>query len=747
MSKETLQFDPDDKPTKPAGTIALQFRQSTLAPEDLKPLYLDLTDPVQRQFGDYELIELLGQGAMGVVYRARQISLDREVALKLLASGAQGSHDFLERFRKEAQNAARLQHPNIVGIHEIGSAGDINYFSMQLIEGKTLEQKLRGQGRIPEHEAARIVQILAETVSYAHGLNVLHLDLKPANILEERGGRLFIADFGLSKPLDHALANDTNEISGTPSYMAPEQVEIHRHRLSKATDLYALGAILYELLTGEAPFRSSSIDETLRRVVSEPPPALRKLSPKLSRDLEAICCKCMAKDPQARYADTRQLAQDLGRFLDGHPISIRSPGFGERVQRWSKKHPISLGGLAMALLSIVVAFGVLYSTWGKQELEKNGVMELAKSQAKAMAMPDSTPRQRTRKVFAEIAYGSVVGDIRDIGKTALLDAAEEIYVNRGSSQSQHDAKLVLAAARTQTAWSPAFEKHNTPMSNLLAAFARFDYAEDKEEYQAAFALLRKALEQAKDDPVILAAASAWCRNFEYPGFTECDNAAIRAKLLVQEPDNLFIWAVSTPVSGDSEKNNDRFAKQAEYWQARPVYYRNHDPEYLRRSLVEYDAVAGEILKSAGLTQVEPRELAGFALLSYGSMSYVTGAQAAFDGLRPYCQGKLQLKPDAAWCEKARLAIAAGASNPEEQGIAEALPYSIEDPAYIELRRKRAWQRKQRSELVSYEARYELDRKYLSLLTTKGVQAAQQDLFVRYGVSPEPPKDFDPKKAF
>lgn len=747
MSNETQQFGVNDKASKPSATIALQFRQGTLTAEELKPLYLDLNDPAQRNFGDYELIELLGQGAMGVVYRARQISLDREVALKLLASGARGSRDFLERFRKEAQNAARLQHPNIVGIHEIGSAGDINYFSMQLIEGRTLEQRLRDQGRIPEPEAARIVQILAETVGYAHGLNVLHLDLKPANILEERGGRLFIADFGLSKPLDHALANDTNEISGTPSYMAPEQVEIHRHRLSKATDLYALGAILYELLTGEAPYRSTSVEETLRRVVDEPPPALRRLEPKLSRDLEAICCKCMAKEPQARYGDARELAQDLGRFLDGHPISIRKPGFGERMQRWSKKHPVSLGGLAMALLSLVVAFGVLYSTWGKQELEKNGVMELAKSQAYAMSLPDSTPRQRTRKVFADMVYASVSGDIRDIGKIAWLDAAEEIYVERGSGLSQHDARLVLAAARTEMAWGPAFEKRNTPMSNLLAATDRFNYGEDKEDFQAAFALLRKALEQAKGDPVILATASAFCRNFESPGFTECDNAAIRAKLLKQDPDNLFVWAVSAPMNGDSKIQSERFAKEAPYWLARPVYYRNNDPEYVRRSLVEYDAVAAGILKSAGLTEVDPHELASFALLSYGSVGYMSGMQAAFDGLRSYCQGKLQLKPDTAWCENARLVIAKGANNPEEQGLADAFHYSFDDPAYIELDRKRAWRRKKRNELVRSEARYEADRKYLSILTSKGVMAAEQDLFTRYGVSPEPPADYDPKKTF
>jgi serine/threonine protein kinase len=219
----------------------------------LDSLELDLSDPEQRDFGDYELIEQLGQGGMGVVYLARQRSLQRDVALKLLAAGPWASPEFVVRFRREAQSAARLQHPNIVPIYEIGSHAELNFFSMALVRGQSLAQLLEA-GPLPPPKAARLLRTIAEAIDYAHRLGILHLDLKPANVLIDEHGEPQVADFGLARRLDEALSNDSEEVSGTPSYMAPEQAQLKSHRISTATDIYGLGAILYELLTGRPPF-------------------------------------------------------------------------------------------------------------------------------------------------------------------------------------------------------------------------------------------------------------------------------------------------------------------------------------------------------------------------------------------------------------------------------------------------------------------------------------------------------------
>ncbi|MCC6440769.1 MAG: serine/threonine protein kinase, partial [Rhodanobacteraceae bacterium] len=219
----------------------------------LDALELDLNDPQQRQLGDYELLELIGQGGMGVVYRARQISLDREVAVKLLAAGPWASREFISRFQREAQNAARMQHPNIVTVYEVGTAEDLHFFSMRLVHGRSLAGALHVDGPWGARAAAALMRTIAEAVEYAHRLNVLHLDLKPANVLLDEAGVAHVADFGLARRLDDVLAMEATEVSGTPSYMAPEQGEPGAQPLTPATDIWGLGAILYELVTGQPP--------------------------------------------------------------------------------------------------------------------------------------------------------------------------------------------------------------------------------------------------------------------------------------------------------------------------------------------------------------------------------------------------------------------------------------------------------------------------------------------------------------
>ena len=335
-----------------------------LPPESLE---LDLDDPAHCQFGDYHLLEKLGQGGMGVVYRARQISLDRDVAVKLLSAGPWASSNFIERFRREAQSAARMQHPNIVAIFEIGSQDELNFFSMRLVRGQSLAQLLAEGGPLAPRKAAALLRTIAEALDYAHRLGVLHLDLKPGNILIDERGEPQVADFGLARRMDETLAADNDEVSGTPSYMAPEQAQVNSYKLSPATDIYGLGAILYELLTGSPPFLGPTPQETLERSVTLPAPAPRHANPAVPRDLDAVCLKCLEKDPNRRYASARALAADLACFMDGRPVSVRPLNRFEALARWARREP-KLAALGVLLLaSLGAGLGATLVQWQRAE--------------------------------------------------------------------------------------------------------------------------------------------------------------------------------------------------------------------------------------------------------------------------------------------------------------------------------------------------------------------------------------------
>lgn len=334
-------------------------------------LDLDLSDPLQCDFGDYHLLEKLGQGGMGVVYRARQRSLDREVALKLLAAGPWASADFIERFRREAQSAARMQHPNIVPVYEIGNQDSLNYFSMGLVRGESLAQRIARRGPLPGREAAQLMRTIAEAVDYAHRLGVLHLDLKPGNVLIDETGVPMVADFGLARRLDEAMSGDEDEVCGTPSYMAPEQAAGAVAGLSPATDIHGLGAILYECLCGRPPFVGATPMETLERLVREAPVPPRQWRAGIDPDLEAICLRCLAKSPAERYPDARALAEDLGRFLDGREVSVRPLPALQRLARWAGREPRLAAALGAFLLAL--AGGLLASSYQWQRAEGNAV--------------------------------------------------------------------------------------------------------------------------------------------------------------------------------------------------------------------------------------------------------------------------------------------------------------------------------------------------------------------------------------
>jgi len=308
--------------------------------------------PRLHYFGDYELLEEIARGGMGVVYKARQLSLGRIVAVKMMQPGILATDEEVQRFRAEATAAASLQHPNIVAIHEIGEQDGLHYFSMDYIEGDSLAGMAGGKP-LEENAAAAHVRTLAGTIQYAHDKGIIHRDMKPSNVLFDRAGQLHVTDFGLARAIDrHSSLTATGALVGTPSYMSPEQAEGGKH-LGPTTDVYALGVILYELLVGRPPFQGSTPLETIQQALHAEPVLPRQLRRGISRDLETICLTALRKDPRRRYPTAQALADDLGRFLRGEPIVARRIGMAARVWRWCRRHPWQTTAIA-ALVAVAV---------------------------------------------------------------------------------------------------------------------------------------------------------------------------------------------------------------------------------------------------------------------------------------------------------------------------------------------------------------------------------------------------------
>jgi serine/threonine-protein kinase len=291
------------------------------------------TAPARPEVPGYEILGELGRGGMGVVYRARQLNLNRVVALKMILAGGHAADAELARFRSEAEAVARLQHPNIVQIHEVGEHAGLSFFSLEYVPGGSLADRLDGTPWPPE-PAARLAATLARAMHAAHQAGVVHRDLKPANVLLGKDAEPKVTDFGLAKRLDDAAGpTRTGAIMGTPSYMAPEQAGGKSKEAGPPCDVYALGAILYELLTGRPPFRAPTDLDTVLQVLSTEPVPPRLLNPKVSRDLETVCLKCLEKDPARRYASAGALAGDLEQYLAGGSIAARSVNVLDRLAR------------------------------------------------------------------------------------------------------------------------------------------------------------------------------------------------------------------------------------------------------------------------------------------------------------------------------------------------------------------------------------------------------------------------------
>lgn len=348
-----------------------------------------LPEASARHFGDYELIEKIAAGGMGIVYKARQLSLNRIVALKMVLGGPLASAAERQRFLDEAQTAASLQHPNIIAIHEVGEHAGQPFFSMDHVEGRSLAEVLR-HGPLPPRRAAGYAKTIAEAVAYAHQRGVLHRDLKPSNVLIDQSDQPRITDFGLAKRLtgDSDLTV-SGQVLGSPSFMAPEQAQGRHREIGPPSDVYSLGALLYHLLTGRPPFQAATLTEVLRQVVTTEPPAPRLLNPSLPRDLETICLKCLEKEAPRRYQTASALAEELGRFLEGKPILARPVGTAVKAWKWCRRRPAMAGMGAGLVLTFLVGLGGVLWQWrraatGESQARQNAQAEFRQRYAADM---------------------------------------------------------------------------------------------------------------------------------------------------------------------------------------------------------------------------------------------------------------------------------------------------------------------------------------------------------------------------
>jgi serine/threonine protein kinase len=313
---------------------------------------------MEMEFGDYDLLEEIGRGGQGVVYRAHQKSLNRTVALKVIGLGQWSSTPHLRRFRHEAEAAASLEHPQIVPIYEIGERDGSCYFSMKFVEGGRLDEVVKREA-MSTRQAAQLMVKIARTVHFAHQRGILHRDIKPGNILLDKNGEPHLTDFGLARLIEQeSIVTNSFDVLGTPSYMSPEQAAGRTKEVSAAADVYSLGAVFYQMLTGEPPFAGGTTYETIRMVLESEPRNPRTRNPKVDADLETICLKCLEKDPARRYESAAALVDDIERWLRHEPIRARRTNVLIRGKKWLQRNPTTAIS-ALSLAGLIAAVGVI----------------------------------------------------------------------------------------------------------------------------------------------------------------------------------------------------------------------------------------------------------------------------------------------------------------------------------------------------------------------------------------------------
>lgn len=373
---------------------------------------------LQKEFGDYRLLKEIARGGMGVVYQARQVSLDRLVAVKMILAGELATPQFVQRFRTEAAAAAVLHHPNIVAIHEVGVHAGQHYFSMDFVDGPSLAV-LVGHQPLPARRAAQYLKTIAEAIHYAHEQGILHRDLKPSNVLIDANDQPRITDFGLARRLEGETSLTlSGQMIGSPNFMPPEQATARHGKVGRYSDVYALGGILYHLLTARPPFQADSLEVVISQVLTAEPISPRLLNASVPRDLETICLKCLEKEPARRYASAQALADELGRFLENKPILARPTGPFGRTQRWCRRKPALATALGAVVLVTVVGFAGILLQWRRadqQRLNAESSGLLARQNAYAA---DMNLAQRALEANDERTAKRLLDNHRPDGKSA-----------------------------------------------------------------------------------------------------------------------------------------------------------------------------------------------------------------------------------------------------------------------------------------------------------------------------------------
>jgi WD40 repeat protein/tRNA A-37 threonylcarbamoyl transferase component Bud32 len=450
MSDPLHVNDPATLP--PASPPAdLPAEETPTLPPDPGLTVASVDGPSLRSFGDYELLEEIARGGMGVVYKARQISLHRIVALKMILAGQLASAADVQRFHTEAEAAANLDHPNIVPIYEVGEHEGQHYFSMKLIDGGSLAQQIPSFTQDAK-ATAQLMATVAQAVHHAHQRGILHRDLKPGNILLDGHGQPHVTDFGLAKRVDgDTRQTQTGAVVGTPSYMPPEQARSEKV-LTTAVDVYSLGAILYELLTGRPPFRAGSPLDTVLQVLDQEPERPQKLNPDADRDLETICLKCLEKQPARRYDSAAALAGDLERWLRGEPILARPSTAWERTLKWAKRKPATAALVSVSALAAFALFGVILASiiiLRAALTDARDQRDLAKKQQQAAeARQREADEQRQRAATQEAEARKQAAEARKSARLArLYGYASDLTLAEQARESENGERLLKALQR------------------------------------------------------------------------------------------------------------------------------------------------------------------------------------------------------------------------------------------------------------------------------------------------------------
>ena len=436
-------------------------------------------------FGDYELLQVIGRGGQGVVYRARQKSLNRTVALKVVGLGQWATDAHLTRFRREAEAAASLDHPGIVPIYEVGERDGSCYFSMKLVQGGQLDEAVKNKS-LPIRQAVELIAKVARTVHFAHERHILHRDIKPGNILLDEKGEPHLTDFGLARLVENeSTVTRTLEVLGTPSYMAPEQAVGNNEIVGAVTDVYGVGAVLYQLLAGHPPFAGGTPYETIRLLLESEPRSPRLCNPNIDRDLSTICLKCLEKDPQRRYSSALALAEDLERWLKHEPIVARHAGIITRGKKWARRNPTS-AVLAASLAALAVAVGwIVWSSKPTQSPITTGIAVLPfenLSEDKEHAFFADGVQDDILTKLAKIADLKVISrtsvmqyqgkqSAREIGYALRVSHVLEGSVRRDGSRIHLNAQLVDTRTDTNV-WAEQYDRDLSEMFAIQSEIAQ-----------------------------------------------------------------------------------------------------------------------------------------------------------------------------------------------------------------------------------------------------------------------------------